>query len=64
MHLVPADRAGHRIIDDHRACEAIAALGDPEVASSWARRFSLLARDGRIPLALADSHGTWLHWLP
>jgi hypothetical protein len=24
---------------------------------------SLLARDGRIPLAFADSHGTWLHWL-
>jgi hypothetical protein len=24
---------------------------------------SLLARDGRIPLAFADPHGTWLHWL-
>ena len=24
---------------------------------------SLLARGGRIPLAFADSHGTWLHWL-
>ena len=50
MHLVPADRAGHRIIDDHRACEAIAALGDPEVVSSWAQRFSLLADPGRLSL--------------
>jgi hypothetical protein len=24
----------------------------------------VLARDGRIPLALADGHGAWLHWLP
>jgi len=50
MHLVPADRADHRIIDDHRACEAIAALGDPEVVASWARRFSLLDDPGRLSL--------------
>jgi hypothetical protein len=24
---------------------------------------SVLVRDGRTPLALADGHGTWLHWL-
>jgi hypothetical protein len=24
----------------------------------------VLARDGRIPIALTDSHGAWLHWLP
>jgi hypothetical protein len=24
----------------------------------------VLARDGRTPIALTDSHGTWLHWLP
>jgi hypothetical protein len=24
----------------------------------------VLARDGRTPLALTDSHGTWLQWLP
>jgi hypothetical protein len=23
----------------------------------------VLARDGRTPIALTDSHGTWLHWL-
>jgi DNA-binding transcriptional ArsR family regulator len=50
MHLVPADRADHRTIDDHRACEAIAALGDPEAVPSWARRFSLLADPGRLSL--------------
>src|SRR5260370_36134969 len=50
MHLVPADRADHRIIDDHLACEAIGALGDPEVVASWAQRFSLLADPGRLSL--------------
>jgi len=50
MHLVPADRADHRIIDGHRACEAIAALGDSEVVAAWARRFSLLADPGRLSL--------------
>ena len=24
----------------------------------------MLARDGRVPLAFADGHGTWLQWLP
>jgi hypothetical protein len=24
----------------------------------------VLVRDGQTPLALADGHGTWLHWLP
>jgi len=50
MHLVPPDRADHRIIDDHRVCEAIAALGDPETVASWAQRFSLLADPGRLSL--------------
>ncbi len=50
MHLVPADRADHRTIDDHRACEAIAALGNPRVVAAWAQRFSLLADPGRLSL--------------
>ena len=29
VHLLPADRADHRIIDSERVCQAIAALGDP-----------------------------------
>jgi DNA-binding transcriptional ArsR family regulator len=53
MHLVPADRADHRIIDGHRACEAIAALGDPEAVASWAQRFSLLADPGRLSLLVS-----------
>jgi ArsR family transcriptional regulator, lead/cadmium/zinc/bismuth-responsive transcriptional repressor len=50
MHLVPADRADRRTIDEHRACEAIAALGDPGAVADWAQRFSLLADPGRLSL--------------
>ncbi len=53
MHLVPADRAGHRTIDGHRVCEAIAAIGDSAHVRSWADRFSLLADPGRLALLLA-----------
>ncbi|MEV8564477.1 metalloregulator ArsR/SmtB family transcription factor [Streptomyces sp. NPDC051322] len=53
MHLVPAERAGHRIIDDHRVCDAIAAIGEPEHVRSWADRFSLLADPGRLALLIA-----------
>jgi ArsR family transcriptional regulator, lead/cadmium/zinc/bismuth-responsive transcriptional repressor len=52
MHLVPADRADHRSIDGHRACEAIGALGDPENVAAWAQRFSLLADAGRLSLLI------------
>jgi hypothetical protein len=27
VHLLPAERSGHRVIDGERVCEAIAALG-------------------------------------
>src|SRR5713226_7741390 len=50
MHLVPAERADHRAIDGHRACEAIEALGDPAAVASRARRFALLADPGRLSL--------------
>ncbi|MFD0274757.1 ArsR/SmtB family transcription factor [Kitasatospora sp. NPDC127111] len=53
MHLVPADRTGHRTIDGHRVCEAIAAIGDTGHVRSWAERFSLLADPGRLSLLLA-----------
>ncbi|WP_327675683.1 ArsR/SmtB family transcription factor [Kitasatospora sp. NBC_00458] len=53
MHLVPADRAGHRTIDGHRVCEAIAAIGDAHRVRTWAERFSLLADPGRLSLLLA-----------
>lgn len=53
MHLVPADRAGHRTIDGHRVCEAIAAIGDTEHLRAWAERFSLLADPGRLAILVA-----------
>lgn len=53
MHLVPAERAGRRTIDDHRVCDAIAAVGAPERVRAWADRFSLLSDPGRLSLLLA-----------
>lgn len=53
MHLVPADRADRRVIDGHRVCDAIAAIGDPGHVRTWADRFSLLADPKRLALLLA-----------
>ena len=53
MHRVPAERAGHRVIDDHRVCEAIEAIGDPGRVRTLADRFALLADPGRLALLLA-----------
>jgi ArsR family transcriptional regulator, lead/cadmium/zinc/bismuth-responsive transcriptional repressor len=39
VHLLPAERSDHRVIDGERACQAIAALGDPEVMAERARQF-------------------------
>jgi DNA-binding transcriptional ArsR family regulator len=53
MHLLPAERAAHRIIDPERVCAAIEGLGDPAKATAWARRFALLADPTRLRLLLA-----------
>lgn len=53
MHLVPAERAGHRIIDGHRVCDAIAGIGEPDRVRALADRFALLADPGRLALLLA-----------
>ncbi|MER7839110.1 metalloregulator ArsR/SmtB family transcription factor [Streptomyces sp. NPDC096040] len=53
MHLVPAARADRRIIDGHRVCDAIAAIGEPARVRTWADRFSLLSDPGRLALLLA-----------
>jgi len=53
MHLLPAERAGHRIIDPEKVCDAIAGLGDPAEVTAWARRFALLADPTRLRLLLA-----------
>ncbi len=52
MHLVPAERAEHRIIDPARVCQAIEGLGDPAGATAWARRFALLGDPTRLRILL------------
>ncbi len=43
VHLLPADRSDHRVIDAERICQAIAALDSPEVIQARARQ-----REGRV----------------
>src|SRR5579875_2092455 len=50
VHLIPADRAGHRVIDGERVCQAIEALGDPDSVRTRAQYFALLADPTRLPL--------------
>jgi DNA-binding transcriptional ArsR family regulator len=47
VHLLPADRAGLRIIDAERVCQAVAAL-DPEDVRARARNFAVLADPTRL----------------
>jgi ArsR family transcriptional regulator, lead/cadmium/zinc/bismuth-responsive transcriptional repressor len=50
VHLLPADRADHRIIDEERVCQAIAALGEPEAVRTQAELFAVLADPTRLML--------------
>lgn len=50
MHLLPAERAGHRVIDAERVCQAIAALSDPGSIQARAERFAVLADPTRLTL--------------
>jgi DNA-binding transcriptional ArsR family regulator len=50
MHLLPADRADHRVIDEERVCRAIAALGDPESIRTQAQHHAVLADPTRLSL--------------
>ncbi|HUZ22348.1 MAG TPA: metalloregulator ArsR/SmtB family transcription factor [Streptosporangiaceae bacterium] len=50
MHLLPADRADCRVIDEDRVCQAIAALGAPETVRSQADLFAVLADPTRLTL--------------
>ena len=54
MHLLPAERAGHRIIDPEKVCDAIEGLGDPAEITAWARRFLLLAIRAAGPVSVSD----------
>jgi len=56
MHLVPAERAGRRIIEHERVCAAIGGIGDLENVSEWARRFAVLGDPSRLTLLLAMHH--------
>jgi len=50
VHLLPADRSDHRVIDAERICQAIAALDSPEAIQARARHFALLADPTRLTL--------------
>ncbi len=50
MHLLPADRSDHRVIDAERICRAIAALDRPEAIAARARQFTVLAG----PISVSD----------
>ena len=50
VHLLPAQRAGQRIVDGERVCQAIAALDHPEAIRDRARRFALLGDPTRLTL--------------
>jgi ArsR family transcriptional regulator, lead/cadmium/zinc/bismuth-responsive transcriptional repressor len=43
VHLLPAERPAHRVIDGERICPAIAALAPPQVIQARARQFAVLA---------------------
>jgi DNA-binding transcriptional ArsR family regulator len=51
MHLVPADRAHRPLMDDHRVCQAIAAL--PDDVAARARRFALLGDPTRLTILIS-----------
>jgi DNA-binding transcriptional ArsR family regulator len=49
VHLLPAERAGVRVIDAERVCRAVAAL-DPEAVRVRAQNFAVLADSTRLSL--------------
>ena len=52
MHLVPAERADRRIIDQEKVCQAIEGLGGLADARAWAQRFAVLGDPTRLRLLL------------
>ena len=50
MHLLPAERSGHRVIDGERVCQAIAALGPETDVQSRAKTFAILGDPTRLAL--------------
>ena len=52
MHLVPAERAHLRTVDEHGVCRALEGLGDLEQVRWWAGRFAALGDPNRLALLL------------
>jgi len=50
VHLIPAERSGHRVIDGERVCQAIAAIADPGAISARAGLFAVLADPTRLTI--------------
>ena len=53
MHLLPAERSGHRIIDGERVCQAIAAISPAEAVQAHAKTFAVLGDPTRLTLLIA-----------
>jgi len=49
VHLLPAERSGHRVIDGERVCQAIAALSPADVQAR-AKVFAILGDPTRLTL--------------
>lgn len=54
VHLLPAERADRRVIDEDRVCAAIGSL-DANVIQEWSERFGLLSDPTRLSLLLCIS---------
>ena len=52
VHLIPAERSGHRIIDGERVCQAIAAISPPEAVAAHAKTFAVLGDPTRLTLLI------------
>jgi ArsR family transcriptional regulator, lead/cadmium/zinc/bismuth-responsive transcriptional repressor len=50
VHLLPAERSGHRVIDGERVCQAIEALGPQAEIPARAKYFALLGDPTRLTL--------------
>jgi ArsR family transcriptional regulator, lead/cadmium/zinc/bismuth-responsive transcriptional repressor len=50
VHLLPAERSGHRIIDGERVCQAIAAISPAAAIQARAKSFALLGDPTRLTL--------------
>jgi ArsR family transcriptional regulator, lead/cadmium/zinc/bismuth-responsive transcriptional repressor len=50
VHLLPAERSGHRVIDGERVCQAIEAISPVTDVQARAKTFALLGDSTRLAL--------------